>query len=272
MQALEVGLLMSDKSTIEWCDASWNPIRAASGRHTCKKISPGCDHCYASTMTKRFTGSEYGPEGEILNSHPLLDEAALNLPVRWKKPRKIFVCSMTDLFGEWVPDSWLLEIFMTMAICQDHTFQVLTKRPKRMAEFMKFFYSPDNSHRLFAPELDPLPNVWLGVTIESDAYTWRADYLRDIDAAVRWISAEPLLDNVAATLDLSNIGWLVAGAESGHGARPCDLGWIRNLRDSCQVWGTSFFYKQTAFNGHKIPTPELDGKVWTDMPELAVPA
>lgn len=264
---------MSDKSTIEWTDASWNPVRADNGRHICARISPGCDRCYASTMTRRLAGVAYGKVGEPLASQPLLDRDALNLPVKWQKTRRIFVCSMTDLFGEWMTDEWLIEIFMTMAICQQHTFQVLTKRPKRMAEFMKFFYSPDNSHRLFAPELDPLPNVWLGVTIESPDYSWRANYIRDTDAAVKWVSAEPLIGNVAATLDLTEIDWLVAGAESGHGARPCDLDWVRNLRDGCQLMETKFFYKQGAVNGHKIATPELDGQRWVEMPEdVAVPA
>lgn len=264
---------MSDKSAIEWTDASWNPIRADNGRHICARISPGCDRCYASTMTRRLAGVAYGKVGEPLASQPLLDEKALMLPVVWKNPRRIFVCSMTDLFGEWVPDSWLIEIFLTMAICQDHTFQVLTKRAKRMKEFVTWFYSPDNSHRVFAPELDPLPNVWLGVTIESPEYAWRANYLRETEAAVKWVSAEPLIGNVASSLDLTEINWLVAGSESGHGARPCDPDWIRELRDECQNTGTRFFYKQAADSrGHKIPTPELDGQVWTQMPDLPVPA
>jgi protein gp37 len=210
-------------------------------------------------MTRRLTGVAYGKVGEPLASKPLLDQKALWLPESWRKPRRIFVCSMTDLFGEFVSVSWIDSIFSVMSQTPWHTYQVLTKRAQRMAKYCSQLYS--------IPE-----NVWLGVTIESPEYSWRADYLRDLDASVRWISAEPLIGNVASTLDLSNISWLVAGAESGHGARPCDLDWVRHLRDGCQLMKTKFFYKQAAVNGHKIPTPELDGQVWTEMPDLAVTA
>src|SRR4051812_1057032 len=256
---------MSDKTSIEWTDATWNPMRAENGRHICARISPGCDHCYASTMTKRFTGVEYDQVGRPLASVPLLDEEALKLPVRWKEPRRIFVGSMTDIFGEWMTDAWLQAIFMTMAACQQHTFQVLTKRPRRMAEFMERLYSCDGEHQTLSAELTPLPNVWLGTTIESNEYTWRADYLRRISAPVHFISAKPLLNDLQS-LDLSGIQWVITGAESGHGARLCDLDWVRHLRDACQAGGTTFFYKQAAINGRKVPTPELDGRRWIEMP------
>ena len=270
---------MSDKTPIEWTDATWNPIRAKGdlGRWYCQKISPGCDHCYASRLNKRFGGKAYAPvelgaltaaRQAVADGDIYLDEKTLAQPVHWKRPRRVFVCSMTDLFGEWVSDDWLLNVWLSMAVAGQHTFQVLTKRPSRMKHFLDRIQNLPGGHQTFADSFWPLPNVWLGVSVESDAYTWRAKALAEIPAAVRFVSAEPLLGPLPG-LDLSSISWLIAGSESGPGARACELNWVRLLRDKSQAAGTAFFWKQAAVNGHKISTPELDGRRWMEYPEVA---
>jgi protein gp37 len=235
---------MSDKTEIEWAMASWNPLRGQNARHTCARISPGCDNCYAATMTRRGLGGtaaiDYG-RGETPNDPSRLDEVALLQPLRWKKPRTIFVCSMTDLFGAWVPDEWICKILNVMLQAPQHTYQILTKRPKRMQEALSCL--AENCRLLMLPKFWPLPNVWVGVSIESDTYVWRANYLRETPAAVRWISAEPLLSGLPS-LNLAGIDWLVAGGESGPDARPMHPDWARDLRDRCQTNGTAYFFKQ----------------------------
>lgn len=236
---------MAITSTIEWTDASWNPVTG------CTEISPGCEHCYAKTFAERWRGvpGHAYEQGFDLKLWP----ERLELPLRWKKPKRIFVNSMSDLFHKDVPDSFIGQVFDTMIRVDHHTYQVLTKRPKRMA-------------RYFATYSGTLPaHIWCGTSIENDAYTWRADYLRRVPAAVRFISAEPLLSGLPS-LKLDGIAWLIAGAESGHGARPMELDWARGLRDQCQAAGVAFFLKQLAERGHKIPTPELDGRQWLEMP------
>jgi protein gp37 len=219
---------MSKDSAIEWTGHTWNPIRSNLGRHYCERISPGCDNCYAATMTRRLAGHDYprvgdfGEPGEkIRGVRPVLNERALTEPLKWRDPAKVFVCSMTDLFGEWVPDEWLDRIFAVMALSPRHTFQVLTKRPKRMAAYLascvrdgklkaelgkavqEVTGNTYNGDGLLEPlyRLNlafkawpwPLLNVWLGTSIEEDRFTWRADVLAETPAAVRFISAEPLL-------------------------------------------------------------------------------
>jgi protein gp37 len=246
---------MSDHTSIEWTatinpdgtvtpGATWNPIRAVAGRHTCARISPGCDNCYAATMNRRGLGStaplDFG-RGETLIDPARLDEKALTQPLHWRRPRKIFVCSMTDLFGSWVPDAWVARILNVMLQTPEHTYIVLTKRPKRMQA--AFATLALNIEAAYLPQVWPLPNVWVGVTIESDQFTWRANYLRETPAAVRWVSAEPLLSGLPS-LDLTGIDWLVAGGESGAKARPMHPDWPRELRDRCAASGTAFFFKQ----------------------------
>ncbi len=227
---------MSDKTSIEWATATWNPIRGQNARHTCARISPGCDNCYAATMTRRglmgTAPSDYGV-GETPNDPARLDEFALTQPSRWKKPRTIFVCSMTDLFGTWVPDVWQHRIFDEMENNPQHTYQVLTKRPKVMRDFINRKWSYP-----YQPQF-----IWLGTSIEADRFGFRANYLRETNAAVRWISAEPLLGGLP-TVDLTGIDWLVAGGESGPGSRPLLLAWLRELRDRCESAGTAYFVKQ----------------------------
>lgn len=231
-------------SSIEWTNKTWNPVTG------CTEVSPGCDHCYARVMANRLQAmgqSHYANGFEVT-----LHEDFLELPLTWKKPQRIFVNSMSDLFHKDIPDWYIAKVFETMRMAHWHTFQVLTKRPSRAA--------------LMAHKLYWTPNIWLGTSIENNDYIWRADKLRVIPAAIRFISAEPLLEELT-DLSLVGISWLIAGAESGHGARPMDEDWVRHLRDQCQSAGTAFFYKQNAIRGKKLPLPELDGRVWNEYPD-----
>lgn len=205
-------------SKIEWTDVTWNP---AVG---CEHISPGCDNCYAAGVASRqmqpaHEGLTIGRKwnGTVRTLPDRLDE-----PLRWKKPRRVFVGSMTDLFHRDVPDRFLMGVWSTMAQSPQHTFQVLTKRPQRMASFVSAL--PDWGREL--------PNVWLGTSIESDQYAWRANHLRNTPAAVRFLSCEPLLGSLPS-LDLTGIDWVIVGGESGPGARPMHPDWVREIRDYC---------------------------------------
>lgn len=237
---------MAATSAIEWTDASWNPVTG------CDEISPGCDRCYARVFAERFRGVPGHPyeQGFDLKLWP----DRMDLPMRWKKPRRIFVNSMSDLFHKDVPDEFIHRVFNTMcsAYTMHHTFQILTKRPKRMARYVAAHW----------PSLVSYPHIWLGTSIESDTYTWRADYLRRVPAVVRFISAEPLL-SALPSIRLDGIHWLIAGGESGHGARPCHPDWARTLRDQCEAAGVPFFFKQhgeylhfsqrQSYNGPPLP-------------------
>jgi protein gp37 len=248
---------MADKTGIEWTDATWNPV---SG---CDKVSPGCDNCYALTQAKRLKamGSpRYQNDGDPRTSGPGFGvtehPAALDQPLRWTKPRMIFVNSMSDLFHPKVSTEFIVQVFAVMAVAQQHTFQVLTKRPARMErltnsdEFVEMVElaaiecaDAVKFQEWTTPMPWPLPNVWLGTSIEHNDYCWRAPLVRDSRAAVRFISAEPLLGPLH-NLDLSGIDWLIVGAESGHGARFMHANWARQLRDLCAEFGTAFFVKQ----------------------------
>jgi len=232
---------MADHSAIEWTEATWNPTTG------CTKISPGCDRCYAERITQRFPTNF--PSGFELTLRPL----ALDLPLRWRKPRTIFVNSMSDLFHGDVPDTYIAQVFDVMARCPQHTFQVLTKRAVRLASL--------------APQLRWPPHVWMGVSVESPAYTWRVDYLRKVPAAVRFISAEPLLAALPS-LNLSGIHWLIAGGESQPGARRADMNWFRDLRDQCVAAGVGFFLKQLGGHPSKRSGERalLDGRRWIEPP------
>ena len=248
---------MSANSSIEWTDNTWNPIRGLGlNRWQCQKISPGCDNCYASTMNHRWGGDEYLPSSTLWPA-VRLDEQALSLPSTWKTPRRVFVCSMTDLFGEWVPPDWQHAIFEVMRECPQHQFQVLTKRPSIMQYFARSYYVGRS----------PLPNVWLGVSIEDDRYCWRAEVLKKIPAAVRFISAEPLIGPLPS-LPLEGIDWLIAGGESGSRHRPMDVDWVRELRDASVGADppTAFFFKQWGGRTHAAGGRLLDGRTWDEYP------
>ena len=215
---------MADHSRIEWTEATWNPTVG------CTKVSPGCDHCYAERLTRRFR-SAY-PDGFALTLRP----EALDLPRRWRRPRVVFVNSMSDLFHAKVPTSYLAEVFAVMEACPQHTFQILTKRAERLARL--------------APRLPWPPNIWMGVSVETRDYLWRIDYLRRVPAAVRFVSAEPLLRSLGS-ISLVGIDWLIAGGESQAGARPAHPDWFRELRDQCASAAVAFFLKQLGGHPHK---------------------
>jgi protein gp37 len=237
---------MSDHSTIEWTDATWNPIRG------CTKISPGCTHCYAETFAERFRGVPGHPFEQGFDLRLVRD--ALDLPLRWKRGRRIFVNSMSDLFHEDVPDSYVEEVFAVMRQAKHHRFQVLTKRAERLESFAK-------SHA-------PSPNVWLGVSVESADYTWRIDHLRRAPAHIRFLSVEPLLGPIP-DLDLRGIDWVIAGGESGGKARPMNPEWVRGIRDRCRASQVPFFFKQWGGFQKKKNGRELDGRTWDEMPSAA---
>jgi protein gp37 len=238
---------MSDHSPIEWTDATWNPIRG------CTKISPGCTHCYAETFAERFRGVPGHPfeQGFDLRLVP----EALDLPLRWKRSRRIFVNSMSDLFHEDVPHSYIEKVFAVMQKAKHHRFQVLTKRAERLESFAR-------SHA-------PSPNVWLGVSVENADYTWRIDHLRRAPAHVRFLSVEPLLGPIP-DLDLREIDWVIAGGESGGKSRPMNPEWVRGVRDRCRASGVPFFFKQWGGFQKKKNGRELDGRTWDEMPSAAV--
>lgn len=214
---------MSDRSSIEWTEATWNPVTG------CTEVSPDCDNCYARTFAERWRGIDGHPyeQGFDVRFWP----ERLDQPTRWTKPRTVFVNSMSDLFQESVPTSFIDRVFRSMEDAPHHTFQVLTKRPGRMASVM----------RQIQPT--PLDHVWLGTSIELDRYSWRADKLRQTPAAVRFLSLEPLLGPLPL-LELSGLDWVIVGGESGHGARPMDAGWVRDLMAQCQEADVAFFFKQ----------------------------
>lgn len=234
---------MSEHSRIEWTSASWNAITG------CNQISPGCGHCYAKTFAERFRNVPGHPyeQGFALRLWP----ERLELPLRWKKPKLIFVNSMSDIFHEEVPVEHIEAIFDVMARADHHLFQVLTKRHERLAEM--------------APRLPWPENVWMGVSIENRRFVRRADSLREVPAAVRFISAEPLLGPLEG-LDLTGMDWLIAGGESGPGHRRIDPDWVRELRDLCQDEGVAFFFKQWGGRTPKSGGRELDDQTWDEMP------
>lgn len=248
MRHANYGVVMAERSAIEWTEATWNP---ATG---CSKVSPGCAHCYAETFAERWRGVPGHPyeQGFDLKLHP----DRLDVPLRWRQPKVIFVNSMSDMFHEDIPAEFIAQVFDTMVQATHHTFQVLTKRPERMVEL--------------ADELPWPPNVWMGVTIENRRFVNRADLLRQIDANVKFISAEPLLGPLEG-LDLAGIDWLIAGGESGYRHRRVGADWIRDLRDRCDEDDVAFFFKQWGGRHAKANGRLLDGRLHDAMPSLATP-
>jgi protein gp37 len=238
---------MADGTAIEWTEATWNPV---SG---CSKVSPGCAHCYAERISLRFghTTDAWLPEHAAKNVE--LHPARLEQPLRWRRPRMIFVNSMSDLFHERIPLAFVRRVFAVMEQAEQHTFQILTKRHNRLVAL--------------APHLPWPSNVWMGVSIENRRWVERADYLRRIPAAVRFISAEPLLGPLEG-LDLTDIHWLIAGGESGRGHRPMDVEWARALRDRCAADGVAFFFKQWGGATAKSGGRSLDGEEHSEMPAV----
>lgn len=234
---------MSDRSAIEWTHATWNPVRG------CTKISPGCKHCYAERFSERFRGTPGHPfeQGFDLRLVP----SALDLPLKWRDGRLIFVNSMSDLFHEDVPAEFVQRVFGVMSEARQHQFQVLTKRADRLLNF---------TSRRRVPE-----NVWLGVSVENAAYRWRIDCLRQIEARVRFLSIEPLL-GALGSLDLRRIDWVIVGGESGPHARTMAPEWVREVREQCLAGKVPFFFKQWGGRWKHKTGRELDGRTWNEMP------
>jgi protein gp37 len=236
---------MSDKSGIEWTDATWNPVTG------CTKISPGCKNCYAERLAVRLRamGNPRYERGFSVTLHP--DQLAL--PLRWRRPKRVFVNSMSDLFHEAIPEGYIRQVFEVMAAAYWHTFQVLTKRSDRLAEV--------------APRLPWPVNVWQGVSVESQRYTSRIADLQTVPAAVRFLSVEPLLGGIPY-LPLAGIHWVIVGGESGGRRRPMEAAWAREIRDQCIRAGVPFFFKQWGGRTPKAGGRLLDGRVWDETPAL----
>jgi protein gp37 len=246
-------------TTIEWTDETWNPVVG------CERISPGCDHCYAIGVAHRamqpahvgLTIKRPGKPTDWTGVVRCLPER-LDIPLRWKKPRRVFVNSMSDLFHPDVPPLFIAEVWASM-IASGHTFQVLTKRPSRMRSLIAAPIFKQTAielvHRKYGTHVFagwPYPTIWLGTSIESRRYAWRAERLRETPAAVRFLSVEPMLGHLGCDLEsLDGIHWVIVGAESGHGARSMDLDWARALRDRCAEDGIAFFVKQLSGPGGK---------------------
>jgi len=241
---------MSVNSEIEWTQATWNPSTG------CTKISPGCFNCYAERFAERFRGVDGHPYEQGFDLK--IWENRLDLPLSWKKPKVIFVNSMSDLFHDAIPDDFIFRVFETMKIAHWHSFQVLTKRPDRMLDISR--------------KLNGFPsNVWAGVSVESQAWIWRIDRLREVNAKVRFLSCEPLLSPLV--LDLEDIHWVIVGGESGYGARNIQVEWVRDIRDQCLDSGVAFFFKQWGGVRKKKNGRSLDGREWNEMPmPISLPA
>lgn len=243
---------VADKSAIEWTEATWNPTTG------CDRVSPGCDHCYALTLSKRLKamGSpKYQLDGDPRTSGPgfklTIHPSSLDVPHRWNAPRLIFVNSMSDLFHDDVPIEFIGQVFEVIRNTPQHTYQVLTKRAQRLSRV--------------AGELDWPSNLWMGVSVESRRYTFRIDHLRKVPAAVRFVSAEPLLGPLG-DFDLDGIHWVIAGGESGANARPLEYEWVADIRDTCTSAKVAFFFKQWGGRTPKAGGRELDGELWDQLP------
>ena len=243
---------MSDKSKIEWTDATWNPVRG------CTKISPGCKHCYAEVFAERFRGVPGHPYEQGFDLRLVPEK--LEEPLKWKTPRLIFVNSMSDLFQVGVPDEYIAKVAAVMHTAKWHTFQVLTKRAERMRILL-------NTKLQFAAHAS---HIWWGVSVEDQKYgVPRIDELRNANVAMRFLSVEPLLEDVGL-LNLSGIHWVIVGGESGPGARPMRKEWVLSIKKQCRESSVPFFFKQwggvrKAKNGR-----ELNGRTYDQMPRLSL--
>ncbi|HZL38300.1 MAG TPA: phage Gp37/Gp68 family protein [Tepidisphaeraceae bacterium] len=236
---------MATGTSIEWTEATWNPVTG------CTMLSPGCAHCYAERMAKRLQAM--GQRNYVNGFRLTLQPHMLDTPLRWKKPRTIFVNSMSDLFHRDVPTDYIQQVFAVMNKAHWHTYQVLTKRADRLVEL-------DSS-------LDWQSHVWMGVSVEHQKYIHRIDDLRKTRAKVKFLSLEPLLGPLA-NLDLRGIDWAIVGGESGPGARPIERAWVTDIKDQCLRAGVAFFFKQWGGFQKKRAGRELDGRTWDEMPVL----
>jgi protein gp37 len=242
------------ESSIEWTDATWNPVAG------CSIISPGCTNCYAMRMAARLDAmgapkyrslTRKSGSRRVWNGAVFLDWPSLRKPLEWSNPRMVFVNSMSDLFHEKVPVSFIEAVWDVMRRAPRHTFQILTKRTERMAEI--------------AASLPLLSNIWLGTSVEDAEYLERLDALRRTPAAVRFVSFEPLLGSVRHA-DLRNIQWAIVGGESGPCARPMNVEWVCEIRDACRRTGAAFFFKQWGGRNKKMTGRLLEGRTWDEFP------
>lgn len=234
---------MAQGSTIEWTEATWNPVTG------CTKVSPGCKNCYAERMSKRLQAMGVP---QYVDAFKLATHASsLDLPMKWRKPRRVFVNSMSDLFHEKLPFAFIRRVFDVMAKVSQHQYQVLTKRPEVALRYAKDLPWPKN--------------VWLGTSVENALYTHRIRTLQKIPAKVRFLSVEPLLGPIPR-LPLRGIHWVIVGGESGPGARPMDAAWVRQLRDQCLAKSVPFFFKQWGGTNKKKTGRTLDRRTWNEMP------
>lgn len=234
---------MAGPSSIEWTDATWNPVTG------CTKISSGCKHCYAERMARRLQamGKASYADGFAVTIHP----AALEAPLRWRNSRRVFVNSMSDLFHEDVPAEFIQRAFGVMNRSPQHVFQILTKRPEIALAC--------------APKLTFSANIWMGVTVEDREAVPRIDVLRQIPARVRFLSVEPLLEALPR-LRLEGIHWVIVGGESGPRARPMQAQWVRRVKEDCESAGVLFFFKQWGGTNKKKAGRLLDGRTWDAVP------
>ncbi|WP_295770146.1 phage Gp37/Gp68 family protein [uncultured Mucilaginibacter sp.] len=250
------------QSSIEWTELTWNPVTG------CKKISPGCKFCYAEVMSRRLKamGQEKYRDGFKIRIHP----ETLNIPYTWKKPKIVFVNSMSDLFHDEIPLEFIKAVFAVMNDTPQHIYQVLTKRSDRLFEI--------------ADQLNWTPNIWMGVSVENEKYSFRINDLSQIKAKTKFLSIEPLIGPVN-NLQLNNIDWVIVGGESGHGARPIKYEWIESIRKECLIHGVPFFFKQWGkpkYNNNPLdPTIdkehpqhakggcELNGQIYRELPTFA---
>lgn len=235
---------MAVSSSIEWTEATWNPVTG------CSKVSPGCRSCYAEAMATRL--KRMGSARYVNGFDVTLHSDLIELPLRWMKPRVIFVNSMSDLFHESVPTEFIADVFEVMARAQHHTFQVLTKRPERAARLAVALPWPEN--------------VWMGTSVEDRRRFDRIGFLRSIPAKVRFLSLEPMLESLPA-LPLDGIQWVIVGGESGRRPRPIAKEWVCDVRDQCERAGVAFFFKQWGGSNKKRAGRELDGRTWDEMPD-----
>jgi protein gp37 len=238
---------MADSSAIEWTDATWNPVTG------CTKISGGCSNCYAERFSERFRGVRGHPfeAGFDLTLRP----ERLTQPINWKRPRMIFVNSMSDLFHKEVPRAFIDQLFDTMERADWHVFQVLTKRSSLMARYLKARYGSGRTPA----------HIWCGVSVEDAQAKGRIAHLRGAPASMRFLSLEPLLAPLGR-LDLAGIDWVIVGGESGPGARPMHIGWVREIRDQCRAQGAAFFFKQWGGIRPKSGGRSLDNREWNEYP------
>ncbi|MEN6299792.1 MAG: phage Gp37/Gp68 family protein [Anaerolineaceae bacterium] len=234
---------MSQNSSIEWTESTWNPITG------CTKISIGCTNCYAERMARRLQAM--GQPNYINGFNITLHPNSLNLPLKWKKPQMIFVNSMSDLFHDEVPFEFIQEIFNVMKNAYWHTFQILTKRSERLLEIDKYIAWP--------------PNVWMGVSIENNKFIYRCEHLRKTKSKIKFLSCEPLLGPIK-DLNLKGIHWVIVGGESGTNARPVKEDWICEIRDQCISNNIPFYFKQWGGKNRKKSGRILQGQIWNQMP------